>query len=63
MLGWVGMASYFVTYLFILCDLLDYMVQEGTFVRETLPLQAGVVYSENCSKAWHAPIVDLSNDM
>jgi hypothetical protein len=38
MFGCVGMASYFVT-----C--LNHMVQEGTFVRETLALQAGTVYS------------------
>jgi hypothetical protein len=37
------------------------MVQEGTFVRETLALQAGTIYSENHSKAWHTPVVDLYN--
>jgi hypothetical protein len=42
MLGWVGMASYFVTHLswyFVIC--LNHMVQEGTLVQETLALQAG----------------------
>jgi hypothetical protein len=42
---------------------LNHMVQEGTFVRETLALQAGTVSSRNCNKAWHTPIVDLCNDM
>jgi hypothetical protein len=37
MLGWVGMASYFVTYF---VTYLNHMVQEGMFVRETLALQA-----------------------
>jgi hypothetical protein len=36
MLGLVGMATYFVTFL-------NNMVQEGTFVRETLALQAGTI--------------------
>jgi hypothetical protein len=40
--------SYFVTY-FMNC--LNHMVQEGTFVWETLALQAGTIYLENCSKA------------
>jgi hypothetical protein len=46
------MAVYFVTYLssyFVTC--LNHMVQEGTFVRETLTLQAGIVSSGNHSKA------------
>jgi hypothetical protein len=38
------MAPYFVT-----C--LNHMVQEGTFVRETLALQEGTIYSGNRSKA------------
>jgi hypothetical protein len=36
--------TYFVIYL-------NHMVQDGTFVRETLALQAGTVCSVNCSKA------------
>jgi hypothetical protein len=39
-----GMTSYFV-------NRLNHMVQEGTFVRETLALQAGTVCSGNRSKA------------
>jgi hypothetical protein len=39
------------------------MVQEGTFVRETLALQVGTVYSGNHSKVWHTPVVDLYNGM
>jgi hypothetical protein len=35
----------------ILCDLLNHMVQEGTFVRDTLALQVGSVCSRNRSKA------------
>jgi hypothetical protein len=45
--GW-GMALYFVTY-FVIC--LNQMVQEGTFVQETLALQVGTVSSGNCNKA------------
>jgi hypothetical protein len=56
MLGWVGMASYFV-----MC--LNHIVQEGTFVRETLALQAGTICSENHRKAWHAPVLDFCNDI
>jgi hypothetical protein len=52
--------SVFVTY-FVNC--LNHMVQEGTFVRETLALQAGTVYSGNHSKAWHTPVVDFCNSM
>jgi hypothetical protein len=52
--------SYFVTY-FVIC--LNHMVQEGTFVRETLALQAGTFSSENHSKARHTPILDLCNSM
>jgi hypothetical protein len=44
MLGGVGMASYFVT-----C--LNHMVQEGTFVRKTIALQAGTVCPGIHSKA------------
>jgi hypothetical protein len=60
MLDWVGVEPYFVIYL-ILCfaTYLNHMVQEGTFVQETLALQAGTVCSENRSKAWHTPGVDL----
>jgi hypothetical protein len=43
-----GMASYFVTYF---VNRLNYMVQEGTFVRETLTLEAGTICSRNHSKA------------
>jgi hypothetical protein len=43
-----GMTSYFVTYF---VNRLNHMVQEGTFVRETLALQAGTVCSGNHSKA------------
>jgi hypothetical protein len=46
------LASYFV-----IC--LNHVVQEGTFVWETLALQAGTVCSKNCSKACHTPVVDL----
>jgi hypothetical protein len=56
MLGWVGMAPYFVA-----C--LNHMVQEGTFVRKTLALQAGTICSENHNKAWHTYVVDLCNIM
>jgi hypothetical protein len=52
--------SVFVTY-FVNC--LNHMVQEGTFVWETLALQAGTVCSRKCSKAWRTPILDLCNDM
>jgi hypothetical protein len=53
-IGWVsysvkwGMPSYFITYF---VNRLNDMVQEGTFVWETLTLQAGTICSENCSKA------------
>jgi hypothetical protein len=46
------MAPYLVIYLtlyFVTC--LNHMVEEGTFVWETLALQAGTVCSENHSKA------------
>jgi hypothetical protein len=46
------MAPHFVIYLssyFVNC--LNHMVQEGTFVRETLALQAGTVCTKNRSKA------------
>jgi hypothetical protein len=60
-LGWHHtLWTVFVTY-FVNC--LNHMVQEGTFVWETLALQAGAVCSENCSKAWHTPVVDLCNNM
>jgi hypothetical protein len=52
--------SYFVTY-FVTC--LNHMVQEGTFVRETLALQVGTVCLGNCSKAWHTHVVDFCNGM
>jgi hypothetical protein len=52
--------SVFVTY-FVNC--LNHMVQEGTFVQETLALQAGTVCSGNHSKAWHTPVIDLCNGM
>jgi hypothetical protein len=52
--------SFFMTY-FVNC--LNHMVQEGTFVWESLALQAGTVCSGNRSKAWHTPIVDLCNIM
>jgi hypothetical protein len=51
MLGQVGMTPYFVIYLtsyFVTC--LNHMVQEGTFVRETLALHAGTICLENHSK-------------
>jgi hypothetical protein len=48
--------SYFV-------NCLNHMVQEGTFMQETLALHAGTVCSRNCSKPWHTPIVDLCNGM
>jgi hypothetical protein len=43
-----GMASYYVTYF---VNHLNHMVQEGTFVHETLALQEGTVCSRNRSKA------------
>jgi hypothetical protein len=52
MLDWMGMASDFVIYFviyFVTC--LNHMVQEETFVRETLALQAGAVCLGNRSKA------------
>jgi hypothetical protein len=49
--------SVFVTYF------VNYMVQEGTFVQETLALQAGTVCSGNRSKAWHTPVVYLCNNI
>jgi hypothetical protein len=55
-----GMASYFVTYF---VNRLIHMVQKGTFVRETLTLQAGTVCFGNRSKAWHTLVVDLCNGM
>jgi hypothetical protein len=42
---------------------LNHMVQEGTFVREILALQAGTICSENHSKVWHTHVVDLCNSM
>jgi hypothetical protein len=51
LLGQVGMAPYFVTYLSsysVKC--LNHMVQEGTFVWETLALHTGTVCLGNCSK-------------
>jgi hypothetical protein len=47
MLGWVEMAPYFVIY-FVNC--LNHMVQEGTFVRETLALQAEMFVQETIAK-------------
>jgi hypothetical protein len=45
------MASYIVTYLSsYFVNRLNHMVQEGTFVRETLALQAGTVCSETVAK-------------
>jgi hypothetical protein len=52
--------SFFVTYF---VNWLNHMVQEGTFVRETLALHAGTVCSRNYSKAWHTPVVYLCNGM
>ena len=52
--------SYFVTYF---VNRLNHMVQEGTFVQETLALQARVICSRNRSKAWHTPVIDLCNGM
>jgi hypothetical protein len=52
--------SYFVTYF---VNYLNHMVQEGTFVRETLALQAWTICSRNRSKSWHTPVVDLCNSM
>jgi hypothetical protein len=43
-----GLASYFVTYFVIY---LNHMVQEGTFMWETLALQAGTICSGNRRKA------------
>jgi hypothetical protein len=42
-----GMASYFVTYF---VNHLTHMVQEGTFVRETLALQVGPFVQETIAK-------------
>jgi hypothetical protein len=42
-----GMASYFVTYF---VNHLTHMVQEGTFVRETLTLQVGPFVQETIAK-------------
>jgi hypothetical protein len=53
---WPDFVTYFVNYL-------NHMVQEGTFVRETLALQAWTICSENHSKACHTPVVDLYNSM
>jgi hypothetical protein len=44
--GW-GMASYFVIYF---VNHLSHMVQEGTFVRETIALQAGPFVRETIAK-------------
>jgi hypothetical protein len=52
--------SVFVTYF---VNWLNHMVQEGTFVRETLALQVRTICSWNHSKAWHTPVVDLCNGM
>jgi hypothetical protein len=52
--------SVFVSYLL---NFLNHIVQEGTFVWETLVLQAGTICSGNRSKAWHTPVVDLCNSM
>jgi hypothetical protein len=43
-----GLESYFMTY-YLIC--LNHMVQEGTFVWETLALQAGTICSGNRRKA------------
>jgi hypothetical protein len=53
------MTSYFVTY-FVKC--LTHIVQEGTFVRETIALQAGPFVRETIAKH-DTPIVDLCNVM
>jgi hypothetical protein len=52
--------SYFITYFVIS---LNHMMQQGTFVRKTLALHAGTVYSKNCRKAWHTPVVDFCNSI
>jgi hypothetical protein len=52
--------SYFVTYI-VIC--LNHMVQEGTFVRETLALHVGIICLGNHSKAWDTPVVDLCNGL
>jgi hypothetical protein len=52
--------SYFMIY-FMIC--LNHMVQEGTFVWETLALHAGTVCLGNRSKAWHTSVVDLCNSI
>jgi hypothetical protein len=59
--GWHHtLLSVFVIY-FVNCP--NRMVQEGTFVRETLALQVGTVCLGNHSKAWHTLVVDLCNGM
>jgi hypothetical protein len=52
--------SYFVT---CFVNYLNHVVQEETFVWETLELQVGTVCSGNRSKAWHTPVVDVCNSM
>jgi hypothetical protein len=47
----------------VFVNCLNHMVQEGTFVRETLALQVGTVCSGNRSEAWHSPVVDIWNGM
>jgi hypothetical protein len=42
---------------------LNHMVQDGTFVRETLALQAGTICLGIRSKACHTSVVGLCNDM
>jgi hypothetical protein len=51
-----GMTSHFV-------KCLSHMVWEGTFVWETLAMQAWTVCSSNHSEAWHTLVVDLCNNM
>jgi hypothetical protein len=49
---WSVFVTYFVNHL-------NHMVKEGTFVQETLALEAGTICSGNRSKAWHTPVVDF----
>jgi hypothetical protein len=58
------MVPYFVIYLtsyFVTC--MNHMAQEGSFVRETLALQAGTICSGKHRNACYTPVVDLCNNL
>jgi hypothetical protein len=60
MLGWVGMAPFFVAFF---VNRLNHMVKKGPLCAGNLSTASGGRLSGNCSKAWHTPVVDLCNIM